>query len=254
MSMDLGEVHGWVEEAGVIALRYFNVVEARVKADRSLVTAADEEIETLLRERIGRAHPDHAIVGEEQGGSADAEYVWAIDPIDGTSVFVDGLPIWGISVGLFHRAKPILGIFHLPLAREWYEVGPEGPATVNGRRLVVATGNLLDSEAWICVPSNTHRRYHVDYPGKTHSLGSIAAHLCYVARGVAAGAVLRGAIWDVAAGVAILRRAGGDLYSLRTGEPVDLAAFLRVKYAAEPMVAGSPAAAAMLRERVRRIG
>ena len=66
--MDLERVHVWAEEAGRIALRYFNVVEARLKADRSVVTAADEEIEALLRQRIGEAYPEHGILGEEQGG------------------------------------------------------------------------------------------------------------------------------------------------------------------------------------------
>jgi myo-inositol-1(or 4)-monophosphatase len=252
--VDIAEVHSWAAEAGKIALRYFNDVEVRVKADRSLVTAADEEIEELLRQRIGAAYPDHAIMGEEQGGrAADAEYVWALDPIDGTSSFVDGLPIWGISIGLFRRDEPVLGCFHMPLADEWYEVGLEGPATFNGRPLAVATNNALDSEAWICVPSNSHRRYRIDYPGKTHSLGSIAAHLCYVARGTAVGAILRGAIWDIAAGLAILRRAGGDLRVLSTGAPVDLRALLREKKTREPLVAGSPGAIEVLRKRVRRI-
>src|ERR671929_18306 len=110
--MDIKEVHGWAEEASRIALHYFNDVEARLKADRSVVTAADEEIEVLLRRRVAATYPDHGIIGEEQGGTAQgAEYLWALDPIDGTSAFVQGLPIWGISIGLLHHDQPILGCF-----------------------------------------------------------------------------------------------------------------------------------------------
>jgi myo-inositol-1(or 4)-monophosphatase len=251
--MDIKEVHGWAEEAGRIALHYFNDVEARLKADQSVVTAADEEIEVLLRRRIAAAYPNHAIIGEEQGGAAPgAEYLWALDPIDGTSAFVQGLPIWGISIGLLRHEQPILGCFYLPLLQEWYEAGLEGPATFNGTPIHVAHDNLLDSEAWISVPSDSHRLYSIDYPGKTRSLGSMAASLCYVARGTAAGALLgRPHIWDIAAGLAILRRAGGDVQRLSVDAPVDLQVLLTGKRLPEPFIAGSPPALAMLQARIR---
>ncbi len=251
--MDLERVHGWAEEAGRIALRYFNVVEARLKADRSVVTAADEEIEALLRQRIGEAYPEHGILGEEQGGvPTNAEFLWVIDPVDGTSGFVQGLPIWGISIGLLRRGTPILGCFYMPLLREWYEVGLDGPATFNGKPMAVMTGILLDPEAWICVPSNSHRRYRINYPGKVRSLGSIAAYLCYVARGTASGVLIgRSHLWDLAAGLAILQRAGGDVRQLVSGAPLDLTTLLKGQKSSEVLIAGSPAAVAMLRERIR---
>lgn len=252
--MLVAQVHEWAHEAGRIALHYFNDVEARVKADRSVVTAADDEIEALLRERIGTAYPEHGIVGEEQGGTpADDDYLWALDPIDGTSSFVQGLPIWGISIGLLQRGVPVLGCFYMPLINEWYEVGLDGPAMFNGTPIQAATENLLHSEAWICVPSNSHRRYSIDFPGKTRSLGSMAAYLCYVARGTAAGALVGyPKIWDLTAGLAILRRAGGDVRLLQSGDPVDVEGLLRGRRLPEPIVAGSPPALAMLRDRVRR--
>ena len=248
----LGQVHSWVEEAAQIALGYFNVVEARIKADRSLVTAADTEIEALLRQRIAAAYPDHVIIGEEQGGRAvDAEYIWGLDPIDGTSSFVQGLPIWGISAGLFHRGAPLLGCFYMPLVREWYEVEQGAPATFNGKPLEVFSGDLLGPETWIGVPSNVHRRYRIDFPGKVRSLGSTAAAICYVARGTAAGAVVgRPYVWDIAAALPILTAAGGELRELFSGAAVDLPALLRGKLPAEPLIAGSPEAVALLRPRI----
>ncbi len=251
--MEIDEVHSWAEEAGAIALRYFNVVEARIKADRSVVTAADEEIEELLRGRIGAAYPGHAIIGEEQGGApGETEYLWAIDPVDGTSAFVQGLPVWGISIGLLRRGVPVLGCFYLPLLGEWYEVGIEGPATFNGWPMQAASEGLLASQAWICVPSSSHRRYSIDYPGKTRSLGAVAAYLCYVARGTAAGALLgRPHLWDIAAGVAILQRAGGDVHLLGSSTPVDLRELNGGNISPEPIVAGSPAALAMLHARIQ---
>lgn len=251
--MQIQEVHGWVAEAGEVALHFFNGVEGRLKPDRSVVTAADEEIEHLLRQRIGARYPDHDILGEEQGGaSTEGDYLWAIDPIDGTSSFVQGLPIWGISVGLLYRQQPVLGCFLMPLINEWYEVGMEGPATFNGQPMKVTSGDLLDTEAWLGVPSNVHRRYDIDFPGKVRSLGSVAAYLCYVARGTATGAIMgRPHLWDIAAGLAILRRAGGNMYGLLSGEPLTLESMVSGEPPTEIMVAGSPPAATMLRERVR---
>jgi myo-inositol-1(or 4)-monophosphatase len=250
--MELQQVRVWANEAGEIALHYYNAVEARRKADRSFVTAADEEIEQVLRARIGEAYPQHGIIGEEQGRQdVDAEYVWAIDPIDGTGSFVDGLPIWGISIGLLRRGQAVLGCFYLPALNEWYETDIEGPALFNGQAIEVARNELLDSESWICVPSNVHRRYAINYPGKVRSLGSMAAYLCYVARGTAVGALIgRPKLWDVAAGMAILQRAGGNAWLLHSKTPLNTGEMLKGKSAPEPVVAGSPAAVQMLLSRI----
>lgn len=246
------QVHGWVVEAAQIALRLRHNIETRRKADRSIVTAADTEIETLLRDRIGAAYPAHAILGEEQGGSdLDAEYLWVLDPIDGTSSFAQGLPVWGVSVGLLHQGVPVLGCFYLPVLDEWYEVDLTGPARCNGLPIEVKQTDLQDPESWICVPSNIHRRYHVSYPGKVRVLGSLAAYLCFVARGSAAGALIGwGKVWDIAAALAVLQRAGGDACYLDTGTPVDLRALIRGQSPRAPIIAGSPSAIKMLQAHI----
>lgn len=251
--MELEQVRGWAREAGAIGRSYYNAVEARRKPDHSVVTAADIEIEQLLRARITAAYPAHGILGEE--GSAvdtDAEYLWALDPIDGTGAFVSGLPIWGISIGLLQRGRPVLGCFYMPALDEWYEADIAGPALFNGTPIEVQQDDLLDSEAWICAPSNTHRRYAINYPGKVRSLGSMAAYVCYVARGNCAGALLgRPRLWDIAAGMAVLERAGGGARLLQSQTPLDLRAMLTGRPAPEPVVVGSPPALEMLLERVR---
>jgi myo-inositol-1(or 4)-monophosphatase len=82
----------------------------------------------------------------------------------------------------------------------------------------------------------------------------MAAYLCYVARGTATGALVgRAAIWDIAAGLAILRRAGGDLHHLGSGTVIDLNSMLTGRPPGEPLIAGSPAAIRLLRERIRRL-
>src|SRR3979490_2104253 len=77
------------------------------------VTAADHAAETVMRALIRRHFPDHGIVGEEYGEErADAEYVWFLDPIDGTKSFISGMPAWGTLIALTHRATPVLGMAH----------------------------------------------------------------------------------------------------------------------------------------------
>ncbi|HEX6289189.1 MAG TPA: inositol monophosphatase family protein [Herpetosiphonaceae bacterium] len=251
--MELQQIRTWAREAGAIGLKYYNAVEARRKPDRSYVTAADEEIERLLRTRIKASYPDHGVLGEEEGQhNIDAEYLWALDPIDGTGAFVSGLPIWGISIGLLRRGHPILGCFYMPVLNEWYEVDLEGPALFNGQPVEVMREGLLDPEAWICVPSNIHRRYTINYPGKVRSFGSMAAYVCYVARGIAAGALIgQPKLWDIAAGMAMLERAGGGARLLRSGAPLDLRQMLTGRAAPEPVVVGSPEAVELLLDRIK---
>jgi myo-inositol-1(or 4)-monophosphatase len=251
--VNLEHVRTWAREGGEIALHYYNAVEAQRKPDRSFVTAADVEIEALLRKRIAATYPNHGILGEEDRPQhTDREFVWALDPIDGTGAFVDGIPIWGISIGLLRYSQPVLGCFYMPALDEWYEADLEGPALFNGQPIQVRTDDLLDSEAAICVPSNAHRRYTIDYPGKARSLGSTAAYMCYVARGKAVGALLGWPkLWDIAASMAILQRAGGDARLLFSNAPLDLLPMLSGKYAPEPVVVGSPPALDLLVERIR---
>ncbi len=86
------------------------------KSDESPVTAADRGAEELMRARIARRFPTHGIVGEEFGSErADAEFVWVLDPIDGTKAFITGVPLWGTLIALLHQGQPVLGCIHQPV-------------------------------------------------------------------------------------------------------------------------------------------
>jgi len=91
-------------------------VAVETKADQSPVTIADRGAEELMRQRIARRFPDHGIVGEEFGSErADAEFVWVLDPIDGTKAFITGVPLWGTLIALLHHGQPVLGCIHQPV-------------------------------------------------------------------------------------------------------------------------------------------
>jgi myo-inositol-1(or 4)-monophosphatase len=106
------------------------------------VTEADRAAEVVMRRMIQEAFPGHGIIGEEFGEErADAEFVWVLDPIDGTKSFISGLPMWGTLIALAHRSVPIFGMVHQPYLRERFSGdgdgaqlrGPSGPRTLATR-------------------------------------------------------------------------------------------------------------------------
>lgn len=253
IDIDIEELCAWARESGDIALRLFSHARARRKADNSPVTEADVAIERLLVERITARYPDHGIIGEEQTQfDITKEYVWALDPIDGTASFVAGLPVWGISIGLLHRGIPSMGLFYMPLTNDCYWA-IEDRAFLGHQPICVDTKPEQEwhSEDWLAIPSDAHRRLEIDFIGKTRSLGSAAAAICYVARGSALGAVLTYAtIWDLAGGLAILKAAGGVGVTL-AGQPLDPSPLIDGRALREPLLFGAPGTVDSLRRHIR---
>ena len=116
------------------------------KGDGSPVTVVDQAVEDRLRELIGQAYPDHGIVGEERGASApDAEFVWVLDPIDGTLPFLAGIPVFGTLIALLRGGVPVLGIVDMPATAERW-LGCDGqPTTRNGEPVRVRPCNDLSA-------------------------------------------------------------------------------------------------------------
>ena len=126
--------HRMAEASGEVIRGHFRApLEIVIKDDASPVTAADREAETAIREIIAGAQPDHGIIGEEFGAErAGAEYVWVLDPIDGTRSFIVGKPLFGTLIALLRGGVPILGIIDQPVTGERW-VGVAGrPTTLNG--------------------------------------------------------------------------------------------------------------------------
>ena len=134
------------DAARPIAARYFRTgLTVDDKTDSSPVTIADREAETAMRTLLTEHVPAHGVFGEEHGAvRTDADYVWVLDPIDGTKAFITGLPIFGTLVALLHRGKPVLGIIDQPILRErWLGVAGER-STLNGQAIQVRTCASLD--------------------------------------------------------------------------------------------------------------
>jgi histidinol phosphatase-like enzyme (inositol monophosphatase family) len=136
VSDDLVTFAGRLADAsGAIAKRYFRSgVGIETKPDKSPVTLADREGEAAIRKLIAQSYPAHGVVGEEHGTDRrDAEFVWILDPIDGTKSFITGRPTFGTLIALLQRGRPVLGVIdHPALGERW--VGASGhPTTMNGK-------------------------------------------------------------------------------------------------------------------------
>jgi myo-inositol-1(or 4)-monophosphatase len=136
------------EESGEIIKQYYfaDNVEVEMKADATPVTQADRDTESLMRELIRKTYPEHGVIGEEFGEeNACAEFVWTLDPIDGTVSFASGCPLFGTLVGLLHQNKPVLGVIHLPLLNQLC-IGDGKGTTLNGRLVQLRdTSRLADA-------------------------------------------------------------------------------------------------------------
>lgn len=124
----LADVAGAIIRAAAAHERRFDS-----KADRSPVTAIDQHVERRLREAIGDRFPGHGVLGEEYASTGlDSEWVWVIDPIDGTKAFITGIPTYGTLIALAHGGRPVLGVIDNPITRERWVGGDGVPATRNG--------------------------------------------------------------------------------------------------------------------------
>ncbi|MBR9972365.1 histidinol-phosphatase [Magnetospirillum sulfuroxidans] len=127
--------HQLADAARPVIRHYFRTpVDVDDKADASPVTIADREAETAMRRLIMAAFPEHGILGEEHGRhNTDAEYVWVLDPIDGTKAFITGKPSFGTLIALCRNGVPILGVIDQAITNERWIGGSGHPTSLNGQ-------------------------------------------------------------------------------------------------------------------------
>ncbi len=198
-------------------------VGATRKEDGSLVTAADRWADEYARQAIAERFPEHGAVTEETEHIwPDTDWCWAVDPIDGTTNFTWGLPIWGISVGLLYRGTPVFGYIRFPMLQQSYygywlgETGLSGPAGAfcNGEPIQTSRDEPNYNHLFIlCARSSAVAAK--PFPCKFRMVGTCAFSFSLVAAGAALGAVeVTPKIWDIAAVWAIVQGAGGAFVSL----------------------------------------
>lgn len=206
--------------AGAILDRYFEMtgLEREIKDDKSFVTKADKEAEAAVVTIIRERYPDHGILGEEGADvNLDAQYQWVIDPLDGTANFVNGIPIFAVSIGILHKGEPFIGVVYNPVTESLY-AGEKGKgATYNGKPCRVSD-QAADAGIVTFGPARkeTERFLKLFVTAKqkhfksVRFLGSTALEMGYVARGGTEAFVCTGlSLWDFAAGKLLIAEAGG---------------------------------------------
>ena len=244
------KVIDWIVEAGNIALSYYQTqITKKQKQDYSPVTEADEMVEQFIIDKIRQSNSqsNYGIIAEESaeksgGDWQDKEYVWAIDPIDGTRVFINGLPLWCISIGLLKNGDTYRGAVYLPATGDIYYTNNEGAAFWNDRPLQGLISTEWNRDSFIGISSGAHKYFDIDFR-RLRALGAIATHHVYVASGIAVAALHRKAsLWDLAGAQAILAAVGGQAVYL-DGTPLTFLEILAHENRAckGPILAGHPA-------------
>ena len=211
-------------EAGALLLEEFSrPQEIRYKGEVDLVTAADVRSEHAITTRMREAFPNHLIIGEELGEqkarSGEARYRWYIDPLDGTTNFAHGFPVFAVSLGLLDGDQPVAGVVYNPVLDEMFSAIRGRGAQLNGDPIRVSpVKRLSESLLGTGFPtrkrlSNPNIRYYWEYTLRSHGVrraGAAALDLCSVACGRFEAFWEFGLKpWDTAAGMLLVEEAGG---------------------------------------------
>jgi len=212
--------------------RDFDRNQIKLKSEFEMVTQSDADSEKLILHGIIKEYPQHGILSEETGGQhTDADYLWIVDPVDGTTNFSMHNPLWSISIALAFEGVIKMGVIYAPALGEMFTAVEGEPAELNGKKIHVSE---FDRQPLIHLsgPGNQPKdiRRYLKYFNQQkiqsfecRQLGSAALELAYVACGRADSIVIPGAKpWDVAAGDLLVRMAGGKVTDFKSG-PWDIA-------------------------------
>jgi myo-inositol-1(or 4)-monophosphatase len=216
-------------EAGALLMKHFAAhVKVEYKGDVDLVTVADRESEALILRRIRARWPEHSVMGEEGARiETGGDYRWYVDPLDGTTNFAHGFPVFCVSLALEHKGRRVAGVIYDPTRDELFAAELGRGASLNGKNIHVSKISNL-AECLIATGFPSHKRhknpniffYH-QITLRTHGVrraGSAALDLCDVACGRFDGFwEFNLNPWDTAAGVLIVEEAGGQVSDFEGG-------------------------------------
>lgn len=204
-------------------LNDFGTVQGAEKADGSLVTQSDQWADEVLREAIASQFPTHGVLSEEVAHILpDNDWCWVIDPLDGTTNFARGLPLWGISLGLLYQGTPVFGYVHFPpLQQSFYGFWPgtSGLTMPTGayrnHTPIHSSTDPITANHFFNLCARSVSVLKQDFPCKIRMLGVATYNLLTVAAGATLGGVeATPKIWDIAAVWAIAQAAGATWHPL----------------------------------------
>jgi myo-inositol-1(or 4)-monophosphatase len=225
----LEPMQAMAREAGALLMSHFNrQIKIEYKGDADLVTIADRQSEALIMERLRAQYPTHDVMGEE-GTRIDtgSDYKWYVDPLDGTTNFAHGFPVFCVSLGVQFRGQSAVGVIYDPTRDEMFAAAAGRGATLNGKAIHVSTtARLADCLIGTGFPShkrhkNPNIHFYHQITLRTHGVrraGSAALDLCNVAAGRFDGFwEFNLNPWDTAAGVVIAEEAGARITDFSGG-------------------------------------
>lgn len=219
-------------EAGKVIQSYSNKFGEKIikYGDKSdFVTKADLESEKVIVEILTRNFPEHSVIAEEGGGSdKKSEFVWMVDPLDGTFAFVHKIPYYTVSIGLLKDGKPIVGVINHIVFKDLYWAQAGKGSFLNGNKTHVSNTQTLEEAASVLGTGHIQKRQKkielyinklIKRIGHPFDFGSAAANLALLARGTLDLYVAQAYLWDFAAGAVIVREAGGKVTNFEGNEP-----------------------------------
>ncbi len=219
-------------EAGSLLMSFFGKVAIEYKGEADLVTKADRASEKFLVEQIRRRWPQHDLVGEEGSRTeTGSDYRWYVDPLDGTTNFAHGFPVFCVSMGLDYKGERVAGVIYDPTRDEMFSAEKGSGSRLNGAPIRVSkTARLRESLIATGFPShkrhkNPNIHFYHQLTLRSHGVrraGSAALDLCYVSCGrYDAFWEFNLNPWDTAAGVLIVQEAGGMVTNF-SGQPFSI--------------------------------
>ena len=229
----------WAKHAGEIQLASFRKKNLGIETksnEHDIVTFVDKSCESYLLSQIAEKYPSHAVLGEETGmHEKKSPFLWVIDPLDGTTNYSQGLPLFCVSIGLQYEGRTIIGVVYAPYLDELYTAVAGEGAYCNGKPIHVSEKCRLDRSV-LCtgfpVDKDRNPDNNLDNVARILPLvrglrrqGSAAYDLCCTAAGFLDGFWEMGlSPWDVCAGALIVNEAGGEVRSFRNDRKVAIAA------------------------------
>ena len=197
----------------------------------NIVTEMDLASEAMIKKAIAKEFPDHAIVAEESGLSGESDHKWYIDPVDGTTNFAHGFPVWAVTLAYEYKGRIQAGATYAPMLDQMYWAARGKGAYCNGKRLHVTKTSSLP-HALLCTGFSylleyrkVNLKYFTEFLMKAQAIrrmGAASLDLCWTAAGAFDGFwEMRLGPWDMAAGIVILEEAGAKITDFKGG-PVDI--------------------------------
>lgn len=213
----------------VKALENLDKIKIDRKGANDFVTEIDHKAEQIIIDTIRKAYPDHAFLAEESGEQNKGDFVWIIDPIDGTSNFIHGNPHFAISIAIKHKGKLLHGLTYDPLRHELFTASRGRGAYLNDKRLRVNTLKTLDDALIACcyAPNKQdltslyieNQRKILPHTTALRRSGAATLDFAYIAAGRLDGILTFNLnIWDIAAGILLVREAGGIVTDFQGSE------------------------------------